>query len=770
MFKLHANLGERCRKCPDSVLYLRSCEACRRHGGQSIRHVDPGRAYSFPALDEPSGGPGMPDDGQPSPTPRDPASAHAPPAAHGLHTPRRITRLRVARLTGAVVIAALGQLAVDMPDGWFGRTDQLTEIGAVYCLMLLAATVSSAALQLLRREQLGRSTLLTPLILSVNIGVFVPALASDPTMAGVVVLWQVVTLARHFLDRPRPLARRGLTRHFDSDVPAQAWLARFGPAVRHLVIVALSAWLAVVGYDLAHHWLAQLICLAASAMTVGPISRLIWILFRHGRRAAVLAWVPLLLALAALPNGPAALSALALFQFAALLLLLRFSPTVRELVRHFYARPALFIMNTFGALIAVGTVLLTFPMAAAGTQPIEPLDAFFTATSAVCVTGLIVLDTPVELSTTGHVILLGLIQVGGLGIMVLSMFATVLLGGSIGLNQERALGAVMDPRGNVKRATIFVVWATLLTESIGAVALYPGFRSLGFGVGESWWRATFHSISAFCNAGFALQSDSLVVFRDAPWTLGVFAALITAGGLGFPILLTLWLRMRGEMRGRLPIAVRLVLWVSILLVVLGTVLYAALEWDKSLAGLPWTDRIVNAAFQSVTLRTAGFNSVDYRGLAMPTVLLMCVFMLIGASPGGTGGGIKTTTTGILLLAIPAIARGDTHVTVFGRTIPQSVVYRSAAIAVITLGLALTGALVLSGTLDLPLEQSLFEVASAVGTVGLSLGATSALNPLGKYVLVAMMFVGRIGPLTLALTMGKPRPSKVRYPEEDVAVG
>ncbi len=699
----------------------------------------------------------------------DPDARPRPPA-RGQWTPRRITRLRVARLFGASVVAALGQLAVDMPDGWFGASDRLTDVGAGFCLLLVAAMIAETTLQFRRRRGRRRPNALTPLVLSVSTGAFVPALASDPAIAGIVVLWQVVALARHFLDRPQHLARHALTRHFDPDAPVQAWLVRFGPAVRHLVIVAIVAWLAVIGYDLTHHWLARVTCLVAACVTIVPISQLIWMLVRQGRRVAVLAWLPLLGAVAAIGNPSAALSSLAVFEFASLALLLRFSPTIQELVRHFYARPALFVMNTFGAVIAAGTILLTFPAASAGARPLAPIDAFFTATSAVCVTGLIVVDTPVDLSIVGQAIVLGLIQIGGLGIMVLSMFATVVLGGSISLKEERALGELMDPGGNVRRATLFVVSATLLTELLGTAALFPGFRSLGLGVGESIWRAAFHSISAFCNAGFALQSDSLVPFRHDMWTLGTFAMLITVGGLGFPVLMTLWTRLRREPRSRMPIAVRLVLWVSLTLIVAGTVLYAVLEWNRSLAGLPWWERLVNAAFQSVTLRTAGFSSVDFGSLAMPTVLVMCVFMLIGASPGGTGGGIKTTTAAVLLMAIPAIARGESRVTLFGRTVPQSVVYRSAAITVITLGLALAGAIALTASQTLPLEQSLFEVASAIGTVGLSLGATSALDPLGKYVVIVMMFVGRIGPLTLALTMGRPRPRRAQYPEEDVAVG
>ncbi len=692
------------------------------------------------------------------------------PAAR--HTPRRITRLRVARLVGAAVVAILGQFAVDMPGGWFGTRETVTDEGLAYCAIVLAAVVVDGLVQFFGRRRHGRPTALTPVILSVNIGAFVPALATDPTLAGAVVLWQLVALARHFLDRPKPMARRALARHFDPDAPPQAWLARYGAAVRHLVVVALVAWVSVIGYQLTHHPLALLVCTAINLATIVPVSRLIWLLVKSGWRAAAIAWVPLVGALFAAARPETALTLLAAHQAFALYVLLRHSPTVAEIARHFYARPALFVVNTFGGLIVVGAILLTFPVASGTGTPIAPLDAFFTSTSAVCVTGLIVKDTPVDFSTFGHVVLLLLIQVGGLGIMVLSTFATVLLGGRIGLREERALGEYLDTgtSAGVQRLALFIIGATFTIEGAGAAALYPAFRSLGETPLVAAWHAVFHSVSAFCNAGFALRSDSLVVFRHEPWTLGVFALLITLGGIGFAVLSVVWARIRTRERRRVPVQVRLVVAMSLALSLGGALLYAGLEWNRSLAGLGFVDRVSNALFQSVTLRTAGFNSVDFASLAGPTALVMSLFMLIGASPGGTGGGIKTTTTAILALAIPAIARGETRVTVFGRTVPQAVVYRSAAIASIALAIAFVGVAALAGTQTQPLERIVFEISSAIGTVGLSMGVTPTLDPFGKYVVILMMFIGRVGPLTLALSLGRPTPRRTQLPEENIAVG
>ena len=689
------------------------------------------------------------------------------------HVPRRVTRLRVARLVGATVVAILGQFTVDMPGGWFGAADEVTAEGALYCAVLALATALEACLPWLRRGP-ARTTVLTPLILSISVGAFVPALATDPFQAAIVILWQVVVLARHYLDRPRPMARRALARHFDPDAPPQAWLARYGAAVRHLVLVALVAWLVVVGYELADHPLARATCVVANLLPLVPVSRLLRLLVRHGSRASALVWLPLVGAAAAALQGSVggALTFAAVHQALALWVLLRHSPTFAELARHFHSRPALFVVNSFGAAIVLGAGLLTFPAAAAHGTTIAPIDALFTSTSAVCVTGLVVLDTPVHFSPFGHLVLLILIQVGGLGIMVLSAFATIALGGRIGLRAGRALGEQLDgsAAASAERLTRFVVVSTLAVEACGAMALYGPFRSAGLAPLEAAWNAVFHSVSAFCNAGFALRSDSLVAFRDQPLTLGVFAALVTLGGLGFAVVSSLWARLTGRATGRIPVGVRVVAWMSVLLTVGGAAAYAALEWEHSLAGLPWEQRLTNAAFLSVSARTAGFNTVDMAAMGTPALLLMSALMLVGASPGGTGGGIKTTTAAVLAMTIPAMARGETRVTLFGRTIPQVVVYRAAAIAGITGAVVLVAVAVLSGTQAASLGGVIFEVASAVGTVGLSTGVTGTLDAFGKYVVILLMFAGRTGPLTLALTVGRPAPRRTQLPEEQIAIG
>jgi trk system potassium uptake protein TrkH len=307
---------------------------------------------------------------------------------------------------------------------------------------------------------------------------------------------------------------------------------------------------------------------------------------------------------------------------------------------------------------------------------------------------------------------------------------------------------------------------------VGALGLAFCYRAAGFDWGDSAWRGAFHAVSAFCNAGFALQSDSLEMFQGSPVALLLVAALITFGGLGFAVLAAVWWRLRRPDPAPVSVQVKTVLAVSAVLVAAGAALYAAAEWQRTLAGLPVGDRLVNALFQSVTLRTAGFNSVSFAALAPATALAMIGFMFIGASPGSTGGGIKTTTAAVLLAAIRSTVRRAESVRLFDREVPGEIVYRSLAITVISATVVAGGLFLLLVFEPQPFAELLFEVVSAFGTVGLSLGVTPKLGPAGKLIIIAVMFVGRTGPLTLALLLGTgaARAPAVRRPETRVMVG
>ena len=299
-----------------------------------------------------------------------------------------------------------------------------------------------------------------------------------------------------------------------------------------------------------------------------------------------------------------------------------------------------------------------------------------------------------------------------------------------------------------------------------ALALFGLFLLHGDTVGQAAWRGLFTSISAFCNAGFALQSDSLMPYQHDPLVLGVTSLIILIGGLGPLVVIALPTLLRG--RGRLH--GQLVLVATAVLVVVPAVLYLALEWNDTLGGLGLLDKASNAWFQSITLRTAGFNSVDLSLIRPATWTVLIVTMFIGGSPGSTAGGAKTTTIVVLLVAAQAAVRRRLEATIFGRRIERKVVYEAIAIVVVGLGSALLGLMALQVTQDIPLDQGIFEVVSALATVGLSMGATAQLDSVGKIVIIACMFAGRVGPLSIVALLADRPETERRYPVDSVQVG
>lgn len=658
----------------------------------------------------------------------------------------RLQLLATARLLGSSAVGIVAQVAVDMPAGYFGATDRITRAGMAYSI-LLALMVVLMVVGLYRRwEIIGW---LPPTVHALNVGIFVPAAVSDLVVAGGVVAWNLVLLAQDFFPPLSSHRARSVADREEQEISRQA------PAVRHLAMVSLVLTIAVVGYRLSESSLAQILCMVFGFGTLLVAVPLLLLLRQQGSRLILLIPVPAVAAMVAIGSPTTMLGLLALTQALLLSILLARQQSTVEIVHSFYDNPSRLIVVTFAAVIITGTMLLTFP-AAAGAAPVHPIDALFTATSATCVTGLIVLDTPGDFSFFGQLVILALIQVGGLGFMVVSTFAMLLLGGRLGLKGEQALSEVLNLEAGAAayRVTRFVVLATLGIEALGAVGMAVFYHRTGLGTGEAIWRGIFHSISAFCNAGFALQSDSIVMFHDSPLALLLLAALIIAGGLGFVVLAGLARRLlvRGP-RPRLTVQARVVLVTSAVLLVSGMALYAAGEWERSLGGLKLGDKLLNAFFQSVTLRTAGFNTVDLGVAAPTTVFFMILFMFIGASPGSTGGGIKTTTVAVLFAAMRSTLKGHEPVTLCGREVPRDLVMRSLAIVVISAAVVTLGLFLLLLFEPLPFEKLLFETVSAFGTVGLSLGTTPMLGPAGKLVIIVMIFIGRIGPLTLALLLG-----------------
>ncbi len=434
-----------------------------------------------------------------------------------------------------------------------------------------------------------------------------------------------------------------------------------------------------------------------------------------------------------------------------------------------FARPSRVLVVSFLGLCIAGTLALRLP--AASTDGLSWLDATFTATSAVCVTGLIVVDTPNALAGFGQGVLLVLIQLGGLGIMALSAAAMALLGRRLPVSYERAAADIIgvEGRAGIVPTIRLILVATFVTEGIGAVLLLAGFLARGEAFASAAWRAVFTSVSAFCNAGFALQSDSLVPYADSPYVLSVVGIIIVIGGLG-PVAIVAMAPWRS--RRRRSLQVRLILWTSAVLLVVPAGFIGLLEWNSTLAELGTVDRIFNAMFQSVTLRTAGFNSVDLAQVRPATWTLMLICMFIGGSPGSTAGGIKTTTFAVLALLVYSVVRRTEQVTAFGRRLSSNSIRRATATVAVAAFGAVLALFALLLTQEIPVDVTIFEVVSALATVGLSTGGTGALDEVGKVIIILCMFSGRVGSLTLFLFLS--RSVGVRFeqtlPEEAVATG
>jgi trk system potassium uptake protein TrkH len=435
---------------------------------------------------------------------------------------------------------------------------------------------------------------------------------------------------------------------------------------------------------------------------------------------------------------------------------------------------------SFVVLIAIGTIgLLTLP-GLYTEKPLSWVDALFMATSAVCVTGLVVVDVSQDLTFWGQAWLLLLIQAGGLGILTLAGLVVSLSGVRMGLEVQEAAGgstSVLPPRA-AARMLRTAVGFTLVLEAAGALALWLAWRG-DVGAARAAWLAVFHSVSAFCNAGFSLFSDSLVGFRERPELVLTVALLIVVGGLGFPVIQDLRYRLRGH-HPHLTLHTRLVLVATAVLLAGSTLLYLLFEWNHELRPLGPLDRSLNAFFMAVTARTAGFNTVDYDLVSNPSLFLTLGLMWIGGGPASVAGGVKITTAALLVLLLWSRLSGDDQISLAGRTVPKETVQRAtglAAGAVLLLGVLLFVLLVTeSGGAHWAdrsqLVRLVFEVQSAFSTVGLSMGATPELTPAGRLVLVPAMVLGRIGPLIVLAAMAarQRRRLRFRYAHEDVIVG
>ena len=446
--------------------------------------------------------------------------------------------------------------------------------------------------------------------------------------------------------------------------------------------------------------------------------------------------------------------------------------------------PSRLLVLSFAALVVVGTLGFRFLPGLAVDGPLPWVDALFMATSAVCVTGLAVVDPATELTVAGQLWILLLVQLGGLGLLTFTSGILLTIGRRLSLRHESLLhGDGVEPQVDYRALVRRVLRFTFAIEAVGALLLWVAWVP-SLGARGAAWPAAFHAVSAFCNAGFSIfAGGGYATQTRLPAPLLVTMALIVAGGLGFLTLDELARRVR-RARGRpggldnawLSLHTRLVVAATLALLVAGTVGFAVFEWERTLAGLPLRDRVLNAVFGSVTARTAGFNTVDYAQVGAPTALMTMALMFIGGAPGSTAGGVKVTTFALLVVLALARLRGRRHVSAFHRTIPEETLGRAAGLMVLATSVLGLGVLTLVAVDPGAASQArflayMFEAVSAFGTVGLSAGLTPELAPTARVVLVVLMFVGRVGIMTAAaaLVLGR-RSVPFRYAKEDVAIG
>ena len=418
--------------------------------------------------------------------------------------------------------------------------------------------------------------------------------------------------------------------------------------------------------------------------------------------------------------------------------------------------PWQYLVVSFAFLIASGSLLLYFLPVKTNGQ-LSFIDALFTSTSAVCVTGLTTIPTS-QFTLTGQLIILLLIQLGAIGIMTLTSSFLLMLKGKISLTHKMIFSGLENKESFIETNIVLknILKITFVTEFIGFIFLSIGFILQGLSFKNSLYQAFFHSISAFCNAGFSTFDTSMMGMN--PVIKLSISVLIIIGGLGYLVIYEIWDKKKNWKKYSLHS--KIVLLTTLFLIVAGTLFIYLGEWKH----ISWIDSF----FQSVTTRTAGFNSVEIAKMPIYIIFLLMLLMFIGASPQSTGGGIKTTTFFVIIYSIFSILKGKKQLVIFHRSIPFTYIMKAFATTVLYAATIFTGVILLLETNDIGLKEGLFEAVSAMGTVGLSLGITPVLNPAGKIIIIALMFIGRLGPASLALaTMKKNKETKIKYPQGEI---
>ena len=443
---------------------------------------------------------------------------------------------------------------------------------------------------------------------------------------------------------------------------------------------------------------------------------------------------------------------------------------INKLYNKISLNPPMVLSLGFAILITIGGLLLSLPFFTKSGQATPLVDSLFVAASASCVTGLTPVNTLEHWNTYGHILIIILIQIGGLGVMSLASIIPLILGKKIGMKSRQILKEQLNVESLEGMIVLFkyVLAFTFGTEILGAILLSIKFIPL-YGAGTGIWYAIFHSISAFCNAGFDILGDSIFPFRDDLLINLTLSFLVIVGGLGFVVTSELFRRRSFK---KLSTHSKLVIMVSGILLIFGTVMFLFLENEdgvlqyESLKG-----SILESFFQSVVARTAGFYSVDLSQIKDSTALMLMGLMFVGGSPGSTAGGIKTTTLGVLFLSTHAVVRGESEPVVFGRHISTETVRKALAIFLVSIFIILSVSFMLTITESAPLVDILYETVSALATVGASKGMTPHLTDAGKNLITLCMYLGRIGPMTMAFAFGmKAKKSLIRYPESFISIG
>ena len=428
----------------------------------------------------------------------------------------------------------------------------------------------------------------------------------------------------------------------------------------------------------------------------------------------------------------------------------------------------------FGFLVAIfiGVILLKMPFSLRENQNISVLDSLFTIVSAICVTGLSVVDVIQVFTSTGQLIILFFIQLGGLGVMTVSIIVFLLVGKKMSFETRELLKEERNSNSNggitkfIKQLllTVFIIeisGASILTYCFSKY--YPLKKSIFYGL--------FHSVSAFCNAGFSLFTNNLEIFKYDRLINLTISFLIILGGIGF-VTINSFVIIKRKKSKNLSITSKFSLLITFFLLTFGTILFLMFEYNNSstLKDMNFLDKIINSFFQSVTLRTAGFNTVPLGNIKPATVFISYIFMFIGASPGSTGGGIKTTTFGILILYAFGVLKRKEYVEVFKRRIDWELINKALAIVVISIFYIVVVTTIILSIESFTTDKVIYEVVSAFSTTGLSMGITAGLGIISKLILVVTMFIGRLGPMTVALAFTSNKTSSIKYPKEDILIG